>query len=164
MTAHDSAQGHKGCHRGDGTFLPSDSAPVQITVTPESSSIVLSTFEGTIKNRVAFASGLVYDAVGTARKQLRTAGQRAVGQGARRSRNWKAIDANLRDYRHVSCRRTRPRFRRDRHVVAYRCRPVLDVCVGFSVKTLTWEGVVRSVAQLFTRFVAFTDPRPEARS
>jgi len=44
-------------YAGDGTYLPSDSAPVQVTVTPESSSIVISAFQGTVANPTPFTSG-----------------------------------------------------------------------------------------------------------
>jgi Pro-kumamolisin, activation domain/Bacterial Ig-like domain (group 3) len=44
-------------YEGDGTFLPSDSATVQVTVTPEGSSTVLSIFQGSIQNPTLFSSG-----------------------------------------------------------------------------------------------------------
>ena len=39
-------------YQGDGTFLPSDSAPVQVTVAPEPSSVSVSAFQGTIANPI----------------------------------------------------------------------------------------------------------------
>lgn len=44
-------------YEGDGTFLPSDSATLQVTVTPEGSSTVLSIFQGSIQNPTSFSSG-----------------------------------------------------------------------------------------------------------
>lgn len=43
-------------YEGDGIFLPSNSSSVQVTVTPESSSVVISTFQGSIQSPTPFVS------------------------------------------------------------------------------------------------------------
>ncbi len=44
-------------YEGDGTFLPSNSSSVQVTVTPESSSTVIAAFQGSLQSPTPFASG-----------------------------------------------------------------------------------------------------------
>ncbi len=44
-------------YSGDGMFLPSDSSPVQVTVTPEESSTALDIFQGSLQSPVPFSNG-----------------------------------------------------------------------------------------------------------
>jgi hypothetical protein len=44
-------------YEGDGTFLPSNSSSVQVTVTPEPSSTVMSAFQGSLRSPTPFTSG-----------------------------------------------------------------------------------------------------------